>query len=260
MLTTQSNYSMILFYGSVTQYELCIRLRTFESPWLRLSPSFHCLLVLWGCTWHHHAGVTRVLLYSCWQNAERFVYLFTYLFMYLFICLYWQYSIANGSPMGPGRSDAAWVPPWREKSTLIPLRVLPPLSPVHSTTQLYRVFEHVLLCKSPLLLLSWYESRPPPPESVWGYPWHTHWWENSQGFCIYLLHIFGLTLFRFAFFQWGTRKHLGLWAASRPPHSTAVLCQSCQAWTFVSLPEVLSFVSSWMLNMLNVGNFWLWKV
>lgn len=67
------------------------------------------------------------------------------LFIYFFIYLYWQYSIVNGSPVGRDRTDAAWVPSWKEKTTSTPLRVLPPLSQIHSTTQLYRVFEHVNL-------------------------------------------------------------------------------------------------------------------
>lgn len=70
-------------------------------------PSF---IVLCGFIWHYHTGVTRLLLYSCWQKAAGFVYLFVGIFDYLFVYLF----IYTGSTALPRAA------PWAVTGVMLP--------------------------------------------------------------------------------------------------------------------------------------------
>lgn len=146
-----------------------------------------------------------------------------------------QYTIVSGSPVGCDTSDAAWVPPWKEKTVSAALsapttalqRSLLPIP----NAQHHPAFQGVLVVSCcvnlPRLLLFWglYTARPSPPASVRGYRCRTHRWENSQDFCVHLLHTFASALFRFAFFQWErNKKHLTL----SPPQGPNAAVQSCK--------------------------------
>ena len=109
-----------------------------------------------------------------------------------------------------------------------------------------------------LLFWCWYKSRPSPPASVRGYRCHTHWWENSQDFCIHLLHIFALALFCFAFFQWErNKKAFYPVTTSRSQCSNAVLCHSMPSLhlCITAMSLELCFKLTARHAFLNLGNF-----
>lgn len=147
--------------------------------------------------------------------------------------------------------DAAWVPPWKEKTVSTHLS---------APTIVFQGVPIMSCCVNlPRLLLfwCWYKSRPSPPASVRWYRCHTHWWENSQDFCIHLLHIFALALFWFAFFWWERNKKASL----QQPQDPSAAMQFCVCHLVPSLHLCITamrlelcFKLTTQCAFLNLGN------